>query len=394
LLTIRHFFLGGDVALGRTWDFHDHLYARPGVDYRLHLIGDYPGSPEDLDRPYIERGRPPLATKGSEVWIIRGWNHPLLTVAACAARFQRVPTLMWAERPGLTYETTNLKDYAKIRLRRFLLPLLFLPFRKDTLVLGTGDKAVEVFRELSQGSPGKLFPYPSSLADACLEKTSSAKRRSRETSGGEDALPLLLFLGSFTRRKAVDLIAESCQAAWAAGARFRIRYVGAGPLKDRLEEHVRCSGGRAELEPFADRDALLAHLMEADALLLPSRHDGWGLTVQEGLAAGLPVVTSDACGAAILVERSECGRVVPAGDGQALSGAISWVADLTIHEREEIRDRALHAAQGLTIPRLAETLLSYCKEALRFTEKEPVKLWASGDGCNDANGRNLFRRTL
>lgn len=361
-LIVRHFFLGTDVQLRRLWKWHDYFAARQDVTYYLHVVGHYPGPSEDLEsRPYVIRkwsltGRwPSSESSGAEVWIIRGWNHPLILMAAVLARFRDIPILMWNERPGYTYEATNLKQAVTIRLRRLLLPLLFIPYRKGTTILGTGREAVKIFQELSHGSPGRDFPYPNPIADACLRSLQPRER---------DGLPLMLFAGSFIRRKAVDIIISACERLWRSGYDFRVRYVGNGPLKGMIEEHVKRSGNRAELFPFADEPTLVQHYGEADALLLPSRHDGWGMPVHEGLASGIPAIASDACGAADLIADSGCGKIVPVGDPEALAKAISWVIELTPQESESIRKRALDVANWLTIPKLTDLLLLYCEEAL------------------------------
>jgi glycosyltransferase involved in cell wall biosynthesis len=359
-LTIRHFFLGYDVALGRTWEFHDYLASRAGVDYHLHLIGRYPGPQEDLTaRPYVTRRWTPPAASRPEVWIIRGWNHPRLVLSAALARYKHVPILMWQERPGRTWEAATLGQAARIQLRRLLLPVLFVPYRRGTIVLGLGQEGVKAFQKLSGGRPGYMLPWPSPVADACLDAVCFRKRQ---------GAPLFLFLGDFTRLKAVDVIAEACETLWRSGLPLRVRYVGRGPLEGMLEQHVARSGGRAEICPFADRPTVIRHLQEADAVLLPSRRDGWGLPVHEGLASGVPVITSNACGAADLVAQSGCGRVVEAGNAQALAEAMAWVVSLTPEEQEQIREKALGVARQLTIPKLTEVLLSYCEEALQMRD--------------------------
>ena len=45
-------------------------------------------------------------------------------------------------------------------------------------------------------------------------------------------------------------------------------------------------------------------MADADCLVLPSLHDGWGAVVSEALIAGTPVICSDACGSAGVVEAS------------------------------------------------------------------------------------------
>jgi glycosyltransferase involved in cell wall biosynthesis len=58
----------------------------------------------------------------------------------------------------------------------------------------------------------------------------------------------------------------------------------------------------------------------ADVLCVPSRYDGWGLVVPEGLASGLPVIATDRMGAALeFVENGRNGWLIPAGDGSAVN---------------------------------------------------------------------------
>ena len=53
--------------------------------------------------------------------------------------------------------------------------------------------------------------------------------------------------------------------------------------------------------------------------VLPSRHDGWGVVINQALAAGLPIITSDAVGAGLdLVENGVNGMCVAANDLEGL----------------------------------------------------------------------------
>ena len=72
----------------------------------------------------------------------------------------------------------------------------------------------------------------------------------------------------------------------------------------------------------------------ADVLVLPSIptrtfREPWGLVVNEAMNQGLPVIASDAVGAAAggLVRDGRNGLVVPAGDSAALAGALRRLAD-------------------------------------------------------------------
>ena len=58
-------------------------------------------------------------------------------------------------------------------------------------------------------------------------------------------------------------------------------------------------------------------------LCVPSRYDGWGMVVPEGLASGLPVIATDRMGAAFeFIETGRNGWLIPAGDADALFNAM------------------------------------------------------------------------
>jgi glycosyltransferase involved in cell wall biosynthesis len=73
----------------------------------------------------------------------------------------------------------------------------------------------------------------------------------------------------------------------------------------------------------------------SDVFVIPSRHDGWGVVVNQALAAGLPVITSNAVGAGVdLVENGANGLHVAAGDVDELFRAMETVAGNPTKARE------------------------------------------------------------
>lgn len=52
--------------------------------------------------------------------------------------------------------------------------------------------------------------------------------------------------------------------------------------------------------------------MAADIFVHPTREDIWGLVVNEAMAKGLPVITTDRCVAGLeLIKNESVGRIVP-----------------------------------------------------------------------------------
>ena len=68
---------------------------------------------------------------------------------------------------------------------------------------------------------------------------------------------------------------------------------------------------------------IAADYMNASVLILPSRFDGWGAVVNEGVAHGKALIVSDQCGAAQhLVDAGVNGFVVKADDWRSLAHAM------------------------------------------------------------------------
>jgi glycosyltransferase involved in cell wall biosynthesis len=74
----------------------------------------------------------------------------------------------------------------------------------------------------------------------------------------------------------------------------------------------------------------------AELLAFPTLFDGFGLVVAEAMACGLPVIVTEACGAAEWVRPGETGWILPAGNIEALAKAME----------EALRRRAKLPAMG------------------------------------------------
>jgi len=91
----------------------------------------------------------------------------------------------------------------------------------------------------------------------------------------------------------------------------------AGPIAPSRREFVESTPGVTRFDPVS-RDQVPALLATADVFVFPSLFDGFGLAQLEAMAAGLPVVTTDASAGPDLIEDGAEGFVVPAGDAGAL----------------------------------------------------------------------------
>lgn len=116
-----------------------------------------------------------------------------------------------------------------------------------------------------------------------------------------------------------------------------VDFVGEGKSNDFLRQLTATSDLNAHVNFLGNKDRswVQHHLCNYHLLVQPSRYEGFGLTVVEGIAAGLPVVASDIEGPAEILSGVKSGFLFPKNEVAALSGAIKTV--ISLYHSDEIR---------------------------------------------------------
>jgi len=138
-----------------------------------------------------------------------------------------------------------------------------------------------------------------------------------ETSQRESGPFRFVFAGRLISLKRVDWLINALGSL--RDQAFELWVVGTGSEEAALQTLAESKLGNrirwlGQL-PLPDVPAVLA---QADCLVLPSIHDGWGAVASEALMVGTPVVCSNACGVAGVVQASGLGGVFPVNDRLAL----------------------------------------------------------------------------
>lgn len=126
-----------------------------------------------------------------------------------------------------------------------------------------------------------------------------------------------------------------------ARERLRLVIAGEGPLRPQVEQALQ-EQGVAELAWLAgERQDVPALLRGLDGFVLPSRAEGISNTILEAGATGLPITATAVGGNVELVDDGVTGRLVPAGDVEALARAL--LDELESPEAAAARGRAARA---------------------------------------------------
>lgn len=134
----------------------------------------------------------------------------------------------------------------------------------------------------------------------------------------DDASLTFLFCGQMIARKGLDhLLAAFATLPVKARLLLVGREAELPALLAMLPPNVRA---RVHSAGFQAPEALPGLFAQADVFVLPSRHDGWGVVMNQALGAGLPIIASDQVGAAHdLIREGENGFTFPVGDAMALA---------------------------------------------------------------------------
>lgn len=171
-------------------------------------------------------------------------------------------------------------------------------------------------------------------APPCLDREPALAGGSRA-----DGPLTLVWAGGFSPLKGAHYVIE----AWRRnqlGRHARLIVYGSVSLPTRALEPL---PDGIEFRGNVPRAELLAALPAADALLFPSLADGFGMVATEAWSRGVPVLTTPRAGAADLVRHGENGLLFPAGNAEAICGAVQWCRDNRAQLRS-MREAALATA--------------------------------------------------
>lgn len=261
----------------------------------------------------LNRGiRDELRQLRPDALLIGGWNQPTFWQAARSG----LPYALWVESTGRDERPGQL-EWLKRRL-----------LRSASGVLVPGTAAREYVLDLGV-KPDRIAVAPNGFD---LGVFTDAVEREQRTGEG-----YVLTVARLSREKDVGTLLRAVD-----GLDAEIVVVGDGPEEAALQEmappNVRFAGR-------AKRDELPRWYAHARVFVLPSRSETWGMALSEAAAAGLPLVATEAVGAAWdLIEPGVNGYRVPVGDANALRQAlvevIAWRGEAAGRRSRELAEQA------------------------------------------------------
>ncbi len=218
-----------------------------------------------------------------------------------------------------------------LRLARSKYDALRISSKVDC-ILGIGGKGEDWFRRSGYIS-NRIFPFA-----YFTENPISPCVNSPDENFNDGAFNII-FVGRPLYNKGLDILMYALHEL--GNFDWRLHVVGDGDDKGRfknLSQLLNCSAAVSFYGTLPNCD-VIRMIQKSDLLVLPSRWDGWGAVVNEALMCGVPVVCSDICGAADLLDGSERGEVFKTNSVQDLRDALNrWIVKgkLSMDQRQRI----------------------------------------------------------
>ena len=300
----------------------DVVFALIGGDVRHGGGGDASGLPFPVIRP-SQRGVLRLAASGRFRAVVAGLSGRVALPGAYAgARRSRVPFVLWATIWAHPRTAAHAVSY---------LPLRHVYRHADAIA--TYGPHVSAYVRI-KGARGPVIEAPQSVDAEFWSVPAEPDRRAPFQA---------MFAGRLAREKGVSVLLRAWRDSGLSAPSAALVLVGDGPIRARAV----ATGAAMPVGPVAPAP-LRSLYAGSDVVVIPSIptrdfREPWGLVANEAMSQGVPVIATDAVGAAAggLVEHERTGLVVPANDASALAQALRRV-----HDEPPLRARLGAAARA------------------------------------------------
>lgn len=265
-------------------------------------------------------------------------------------RKHKIPYILSTDGGFANYEEADLKKKLKTYLIGGATKWLSSGGLSDEYLVHYGAKADRIVR----------YTFTSLMKKDILESPVpyEEKIKARKKLGLEGDT-VLIGVGQLIHRKGWDVLANSLRILAKDGNSSKnIQAYIVGGEEEKLIELIGELPPNLHVIPFMYKQELFEYYKAADIFVLPTREDIWGLVVNEAMACGLPVITTDRCNAGIeLIEDGVNGYIVPVGDEEKLKAAIM----------------KLSSDAGI----ISEIAFNNLKKIVKYTYEEKVRAYIS-----------------
>lgn len=264
----------------------------------------------------------------SIIWeLIR--NHYDIILSAGYASFTNQIAFFYSKickKPFILWSGSTINEPSS--LRKVSLPLVKFIVRHSDALIAYGTRAKDYLIHLG-ASPERIFvAYNTVDVDFLGQQSSKLKIKKKELKDelGIRNKAIVLYVGQLVERKGVKYLLKA-YAQLKGEFDVALLIVGDGIQKNELEDLCAKEDIQdAFFVGYKQLEELPAYYAASDIFVLPSTEEVWGLVLNEAMACGLPVITTDKVGASVdLIKEGVNGYVVEAKNVERLYQAMKKI---------------------------------------------------------------------
>ncbi len=202
--------------------------------------------------------------------------------------------------------------------RRWHLPIERWTQRWCRCIVGNSPSVIEHLQRVGRIAPDRLRLV---MGGVDVDLIRAAEPIPRRELGWPDELPVILWVGRMDPIKGLDVLIQAV-ARVRAERPCLLALVGAGAARSAVDRAIASTGLREHVRLLGPRTDVPRLLRAADLFAFPSRTEGLPNALLEAMAAGLPIVTTDAPGCRDVIRHGLTGLLVPPDNVERLAEAI------------------------------------------------------------------------
>lgn len=294
--------------------------------------------------------------------VIGTHGTPTAKLAMFYMRLRGIPYILNID--GMLSEELNQKSLLNRLMRKFL-------FQGASAYFTSGKDTDCYLKKLGIDVASKCYHYHFSSVDnkdIVDNNVFDTKKQIRDTLDLKEKF-IVMCVARFIPKKGIDVLLRAFAglsrqdtALVIVGGNGTVYDSVLSGMEDEIRSHVYFPG-------FMGKQKLAQYYRASDVFVLPTHHDEWGLVINEAMANGLPIITTDKCGAGLeIIQDGENGFLVKDNDEAGLKNKINSLID-NKELRQYISENNIKVAHQYTIETMVKDHIKHFKALQKVGKK-------------------------
>lgn len=166
---------------------------------------------------------------------------------------------------------------------------------------------------------------------------------------------MIVSVGQFIFRKGFDVLIKSASKL---DKNIGVYIIGGKPNSEYIDLRKKSKADNVHFEGFKNKQQLSEYYKAADLFVFPTREDIWGLVINEAMAHGLPIITTNRCIAGVELVNADNGYIVSVDSEKELTDSIKKII-FDKHKLYKMGEKSLKKIKGYTFENMAKVHMDF-----------------------------------